>query len=341
MYYSIHTIGLRKTFRNHIEYNAAVKSLYEKSTGRFGMFPNENEDQYYAGIFQGKGIRVFLKRTKISGYYDFILSLNDLLGTEDRFQLIRPEDLQLALDAAEEMLVREFGEEFSINNLELYRVDHCINLNVDTSENVREYIYLLYRSEMKKGFKILSDDSPDFDVNKSYTVRNNDEGVEVSFYDKKKELEQHHCESENAEGILRVELRILRRKPLERHTSECATNRDRIACCMRASRSKIVGIAHTLLLDADYYPYKKACDIVKKQVANKKLCKRMLDMLKLTKNEFSVRKAKEKMFELHPKLKHEYYNSMIKEFENIGVNVVTLDKDSEAKFLPSLFEYLR
>ena len=194
---------------------------------------------------------------------------------------------------------------------------------------------------MKKGYKILSDDSSDFDVNKSYTVRNIDEGLEVSFYDKKKELEQHNCEAENAEGILRVELRILRRKPLERQTPACSTNRERIASCMQASRSKIVGIAHTLLLDADYYPYKKACDIVKKQVANKKLRKRMMDMLKLTKKEFSVRKAKEKLFELHPKLKHEYYNMMIEKFESIGVNVVTLDKDSEVKFLPSLFRYLK
>ena len=47
------------------------------------------------------------------------------------------------------------------------------------------------------------------------------------------------------------------------------------------------------------------------------------------------------MFELHPKLRHEYYNKMINEFESIGVNVVTLDKDSKVKFLPSLFEYLR
>ena len=67
----------------------------------------------------------------------------------------------------------------------------------------------------------------------------------------------------------------------------------------------------------------------------------MLDMLRLVRKKSSVRKANEKMFELHPKLRHEYYNKMIKEFESIGVNVVTLNKDSEVKFLPSLFEYLR
>ena len=110
---------------------------------------------------------------------------------------------------------------------------------------------------------------------------------------------------------------------------------------MAASREKILAMAHSLLLDADYYPYKKACAKVRTSIRNKKLRSRMLDMLRLTRKKSSVRKAKEKMFELHPKLRHEYYNKMINEFECIGVNVVTLDKDSEVKFLPSLFEYLR
>lgn len=199
----------------------------------------------------------------------------------------------------------------------------------------------MYRSEMKKGYEVLIDDSPDFDSTSSFTVRNKTEGLEVSFYDKKKELAQRDCVSETAEGTLRVELRILRRKALEKQTPGCNTNRERIAYCMAASREKILAMAHSLFLDADYYPYKKACAKVRTSVRNKKLRSRMLDMLRLTRKKSSVRKAKEKMFELHPKLRHEYYNKMINEFECIGVNVVTLDKDSEVKFLPSLFEYLR
>lgn len=199
----------------------------------------------------------------------------------------------------------------------------------------------MYRSEMKKGYEVLIDDSQDFDSTGSFTVRNKTEGLEVSFYDKKKELAQRDCVSEIAEGTLRVELRILRRKALEKQTPGCKTNRERVAYCMAASREKILDMAHSLLLDADYYPYKKSCAKVRASVRNKKLRSRMLDMLRLTRKKSSVRKAKEKMFELHPKLRHEYYNKMINEFESIGVNVVTLDKDSEVKFLPSLFEFLR
>lgn len=138
---------------------------------------------------------MILKKTKISGYYDFILSLNDLLGTEDKSRLIDPRNLNEALDIAERMLVREFGEDYAVNALELYRVDQCINVDVSSADNVSEYISLMYRSEMKKGYEVLIDDSQNFDSTSSFTVRNKTEGLEVSFYDKKKELAQRDCDS--------------------------------------------------------------------------------------------------------------------------------------------------
>lgn len=41
MNYSIHTIGLRKTFKNHIEYHKAEKELFSKARGRFGVETKE------------------------------------------------------------------------------------------------------------------------------------------------------------------------------------------------------------------------------------------------------------------------------------------------------------
>ena len=170
MNYSIHTIGLRKTFKNHIEYHRAEKELFSKARGRFGVETNTKGNEHYAFIFQGKGIRVILKKTKISGYYDFILSLNDLLGTEDKSRLIDPRNLNEALDIAERMLVREFGEHYAVNALELYRVDQCINVDVSSADNVSDYISLMYRSEMKKGYEVLIDESQNFESSSSFTL---------------------------------------------------------------------------------------------------------------------------------------------------------------------------
>lgn len=341
MNYSIHTIGIRKELRNLMEYYDTLERLYKNGQGRYRVFPDNKNDDYHATIFEDRGIRVLLRKTPIGGYMIFILSLNDLIGTDDKLSLIQPESLQSALDSADDMLTGEFGENYSINNLELYRVDYCINVEVDSPENVREYIKQLYRTDMKKGYKLTVSDNFDFDVNKGFTARNMITGTEISFYDKQKQLEQRSYDSEQADGILRVELRLLTWKTVVKHTPGCRDNRERVAYCMNSSRQEILDIVRLILPDGDYYTIKKACAIVKKSVKKEKLRNRMIEMLRLTRKHSSVRIAKEKLFEKCPKLRHDYFDKMMVEFERIGVNVVTLEKDSEVKCLPSLFRYLK
>ena len=340
MNYSIHTIGLRKEIKTFIEYHDTLKRLYNNARGRYRVFPDDNGYDYHATIFEDRGIRVLLRKTPIGGYLIFILSMNDLLGADDKLSLVRPDSLQAALDSADDMLTGEFGEDYSINNLELYRVDYCINVDVGSPENVREYIKQLYRTDMKKGYKLVVPSSTDFDTEKGFTARNTIAGMEISFYDKQKQLDQRSYDSEQADGILRVELRLLTRKAVNQHTPGCRDNRERVAYCMNSSRQEILDIVRLILPDGDYYTIKKAYAIVKKEVKKVKLRERMTELLKLTRKYSGVRKAKEKLFDRCPRLRHDYFDKMMVEFERIGLNVVTLDKDSEVKWLPSLYDYL-
>ena len=54
MNYSIHTVGLRKEFKTHIEFDKMLKRLYSMSKGRFPIFQSNNE--WYAEMFKGRGI---------------------------------------------------------------------------------------------------------------------------------------------------------------------------------------------------------------------------------------------------------------------------------------------
>ena len=239
------------------------------------------------------------------------------------------------------MLTGEFGEDFAINNLELSRVDYCINVNVESSENVRAYINQLYRCDMKKGYKVIGLECPDFDSTKGYTARNDTVGTEISFYDKQKQLEQRqYVDSERASGILRIELRLTKIKAVKEHTEGCINNHERIAYCIGNSRREILAVVRQLIPDGDYYTMKKARAIIKKSVKNQKLRERMLEMLKLTKKLGSIRLAKKEHCDKDPKIKHEYFNMMMEEFEMLNLNVVTLDKDNKVIKLPSLFYYL-
>ena len=306
MNYSIHTIELRKEFRNHIEFNQMLGYIYKLAKGRYKVYRKDND--WLIEMFKGKGIRVVMRETKISGYIIFIISLNDLLGTEDKLSLIHPNHLQNALTIADEML-SVLGAEYSVNSLELSRVDYCINVDVGSSENVRAYIKLLYLSDMKKGYKIIGLDNEAFDSSKGFTARNQNYGMEISFYDKQKQLEQRKYEnSETAAGILRIELRLTRSKSVLEHTPGCSDNKQRIEYCIRFSRQEILSIVRQLVSDGNYYTMKKAQKIITKSVTNKKLRERMITMLRLARKYGSIRLAKKEMFKAYPKMKHEYFN---------------------------------
>ena len=309
------------------------------SKGRFPIFQSNNE--WYAEMFKGRGIRIIMRRTKIGGYFIVIISLNDLLGNDDKLSLIDPMYLQKSISTADEMLTAELGDEYSINHLELSRVDYCINVDVGSSENVSAYIMQLYRSNMKKGYKIIGLENPDFDSRKGFTARNHTAGTEISFYDKQKQLEQRKYEcSEQAAGILRIELRLSRRKTVLEHTPGCSDNKERIEYCMCRSREEILTIVRQLVPDGDYYTMKKAQKIITKSVADKKLRERMTEMLRITKKCCSIRLAKKELFIAYPKMKHEYFNMMMGEFEKINLNPVVLSKSMNSSTSVSLYNYL-
>lgn len=194
---------------------------------------------------------------------------------------------------------------------------------------------------MKKGYKIIGLDNEAFDSSKGFTARNQNYGMEISFYDKQKQLEQRKYEnSETAAGILRIELRLTRPKSVLEHTPGCSDNKQRIEHCIRFSRQEILSIVRQLVPDGNYYTMKKAQKIITKSVTNKKLRERMITMLWLARKYSSIRLAKKEMFKAYPKMKHEYFNMMMEEFSNIEVNVITLRKNFNAQYISSIFLYL-
>lgn len=117
MNYSIHTVELRKEFRNHIEFNQMLGYIYKLAKGRYKVYRKDND--WFIEMFKGKGIRVVMRETKISGYIIFIISLNDLLGTKDKLSLIDPNHLQNALTIADEML-SVLDAEYSVMSIFLF-----------------------------------------------------------------------------------------------------------------------------------------------------------------------------------------------------------------------------
>ena len=100
---------------------------------------------------------------------------------------------------------------------------------------------------MKKGYKIATSDSPDFEFENSCTFWNKNEWLALSFYDKKKEREQKKCEADVADGILLVELRLLNKKVVNQHSAAYYSNARKIECFVNSSKNDILDIAQTIV----------------------------------------------------------------------------------------------
>ena len=112
MNYSIHTVEFRKYF----EYWRDLKSF----TDRMLLDAYKNYDMYRANkiihieIFNGLGIRVYIREEKAKAYIGFIISLNCVKGEYKAIDLIKPNEIDEAIDLANARIRLRFGPGFSL-----------------------------------------------------------------------------------------------------------------------------------------------------------------------------------------------------------------------------------
>lgn len=336
MNYSLHTVELRK-YVDHNTYNCLVSRFYRdaKDTNRV----RKEGSRIFSHRFEGQGIEVFLNEEKYRWYIAVKLSLNSILGGKNSIELVRHEDIPPAYYEADRKLTDWLGEEYSLRLFELWRVDFCVNLYVDSPENVAAYIGLMYKTQKKKSFKVCGLGNKKIDKSRSYTARR-DSDTEIAIYDKQKALiDWGDDEAEQAVGILRIELRLLNRSTVDLY-APVGNNVDRIVHCARISRNVITDFMEGFCMNADYYKLDKAEQLIDEMVASRKMRERMKLMIKRTAELHGIKNAKKSLTGNNKVMSHIYYNKMMEEFVSIGVNVVTLAKNGGIGYMPSLFRYI-
>lgn len=335
--FSLHTVELRM-YLDPQNYEMLYSKLYNLSRGNNRVEKDDFATYFYC--FRGQGIELRMREEKYRQYLAVKLSLNCLQNGKESVELIKHEDIPNALDTANSKLTSLLGEGYSLERFELWRVDFCVNLNVESQENVTAYIDQMYKTQFKKAYKTRGLKKPKINKELGFTAIK-DADSEIAVYDKYQVLLSHNdSQAEQAKNILRVEFRLLNRRTVDKYIKESGV-RNKIMRAAVESENIIVGFMERFCMNADYYKFKKAKKIVSSFVeSDKKLEGRMLRMLELTARLHGVHLAKKALMNEDKKLSHRYFTKMMEGFSEIGVNVVTLGKKSEVKYLPSLFRYL-
>ena len=337
MNYSIHTVEFRKYF----EHWRDLKSF----TDRMFLDAYKNYDMYrvnkiiHIEIFNGLGIRVYIREEKIKAYIGFIISLNCVKGEYKAIDLIKPNEIDEAIDLANARIRLRFGPGFSLEEMSLCRVDLCVNIDVDSRENVSEYIKLLNKTHSSKAYKLSA--SPYYGVENEFKATSYN-GSEISIYNKEAGLSSRkNSEAPDAEGILRIEYRIKRKGEINFMTCRYTDSNIGIIKYLANNSEKIIkSIMSKLVLNADYYKPSVLQQALEANVRTNILKRRMLRLWELTSELSSLYLAKQHLKKEDNNVDARYCTLMLKEFEKLNVNVVTLDDDSHLNRLPSLFRYM-
>jgi hypothetical protein len=147
---------------------------------------------------------------------------------QNRFSVTGGDDLKLwkpnssniekLIQKLKKCIVDFFDSELSLNDFELTRCDFTVNIRTNSKKKVTMYIRIMHNTGKVSGFSLKYDEddySDRISIDGSFDLVSTN-GVELTLYDK---FDQ--CKRDEASGILRVEVRLVKKKAIRKYTDEC------------------------------------------------------------------------------------------------------------------------
>lgn len=327
---AIHTFELTKEL-THNELKEIRNSLKNKSLSVISKSKIEIEK------YLNHGIRIYLMDHKHYPCIRFVINPTEVLDNGNITDIFGESDrLADVVRLFDKYVFDLFGSGYFFENLKLTRLDLCTDLQLSSRKEVRGYIKLLYKSRMKKGYKIKGRKYEDYDMEIGFACDNPTAGIAISIYDKEAQLLNigKPKAAKNVGNRLRVEVQLRSQKALHKY-SEYESNYEQICYFLDCGQTLAAKILNDLLIDADYYTLPKAKEIVREHKSGK-IRDRMVRLLELASEHHNVRSAVKALKSEDSSVDDKCIKNMLRKFRDINVNVVTLGRRSKIKSLGSL-----
>jgi hypothetical protein len=287
----------------------------------------------------GKKRRITSKLTKgmqleekDNGYYrqkSLIVNPSKILGGDD-LKLWKPnsDNTSKLIKKLEKCIDDYFNSEYSLDEFELTRCDFTVNIRTNSKKKVTAYIKIMHNTGKVSGFSLKYDEedySDKINIDGSFDLVDTN-GIELTLYDK---FDQ--CQREEASGILRVEVRLMKKKAIRKYTDETHVEKQIVDLAKKSKKIFMETFMRTVP-PGDYYTIKQATKLIENKVSKKKQREKMLLLLRLTR--------KESLFNALKKLGDKNSYRILVKFAEIGLSPVTLRKKYGVKELKSLYSYL-
>lgn len=227
-----------------------------------------------------------------------------------------------------------------------YRMDDFVlsgiilmkDIDVHGHRNVSAYIKVLQRIGKVKGFSRSTDES--LDMIDSFCLDGNSNGILFRMYDLERMCRMQTKNGDmrlkpvikNAEGILRAEVHMEKPKTIRSYARANDVS-DQIVKVLKRHRDIFLEIFVRIVPSGDFYKKDKAAEIIRNEVKDVRLRRKMLRLQTLIPEKKSLYFAQKAM-------NCRNVEKVMEEFVKIGVSPVTISKRQDVKQLKNIYAYI-
>lgn len=293
------------------------------------------EDGYIDRTIEGKGVTVIYRDSKYKKKIKLIVNVDRLLG-----------DNEFVLDRIVRKLNKRIGEYFDhkykLDDFFISEMRIAVDINVGTHNDVEAYLKVLRRIGRVKGFSPVRYEC--FENVDSFCLEGNSNGIDFIIYDLEglyeRQLDENNIGRKNfktaikeSKGTLRAEVRLTKTKTVQVYADKEDISAQIITLSEKCQDIFLETFVRIIPF-GDFYKKSKAEEIIRAEIKDDRLSRRMLRLVALIPEKKSLYLAQKAM-------NCRNMEKVMKAFAKINLSPVTISKRQEdLKYLKNIYERL-
>lgn len=311
------------------KFQKVLNSAYRKAD-----YLDKNGKEYIDRSLESKGIAVTYRDSQYKKKVKLIVNLRLMLECDkpDSDKIVRK---------LEKWIGDYFDHKYQIEDFMLSGMILSADIDVHTRENVLAYLKVLKRIGKVKGFSLAEYEC--FDEIDSFCLEGNSNAIEFLMYDLESYVTRKHRETKadkkklkwmikETEGILRAEVRITKPKAIRNYTDAEEVSRQ-IVKLSKKRQDIFMDIFTRIIPFGDFCKKNKAVEIIRSEVGDSALRRKMLRLVALIPEKKSLYLAQKAM-------NCRNIEKVTDAFAKINLSPTTISKRHNIKDLKNLYAYI-
>lgn len=292
----------------------------------------EIDNEYLDSTLAAKGITVTYRDSRYKKKVRVLVNAGMVVDD--------PSDTDKLLRKLNKRISEYFDHKYTLDDFTLSGVTLTVDINVGSRENVSDYLKVIKRIGKVKGFSPVEYEC--FDGKASFCLSGNSNDTDFLLYDLERVVagqllnadagrKQLQSASKLTRGILRAEVRLTKPKAI-REYADATDVASQIVELTKASTDAFMDTFARAVPFGDFHKMDTAVEIVRSEVQDSTMRRKMLRLLALIPDKKSLRLAQKAM-------NVRDIDKVMDAFTKINLSPVTISKRHEVKHLDNLYSY--